>query len=81
MSRHIDLHVHSCFSDGTYTPGQLIRLAKDSGLSAIALTDHDTVAGIPEAMDAASGSGIELIPGIEMSCLYQRKDIDRKSVV
>lgn len=75
MSRHIDLHVHSCFSDGTYTPGQLIRLAKDSGLSAIALTDHDTVAGIPEAMDAASGSGIELIPGIEMSCLYQRKDI------
>lgn len=75
MSRRIDLHVHSCFSDGTCTPSQLIRLAKDQRLSAIALTDHDTVAGIPEAIHAASGSGIELIPGIEMSCLYHGKDI------
>lgn len=75
MTRWIDLHVHSCFSDGTCTPGQLIQLAEENGLSAIALTDHDTVAGIPEAFDAASDSCIELIPGIEMSCLYNGKDI------
>ncbi len=75
MTHWIDLHVHSCFSDGTCTPGQLIRLAGAKGLSAIALTDHDTVAGIPEAISAASGSGIELVPGIEMSCLYYEKDI------
>lgn len=75
MTHTIDLHVHSCFSDGTCTPGQLIQFAKARGLSAIALTDHDTVAGIAEAIDTASGSGIELIPGIEMSCLYGEKDI------
>lgn len=75
MTCRIDLHVHSSFSDGTCTPGQLIRLAKESGLSAIALTDHDTVEGIQEAIKAASGSGIELIPGVEMSCLYHQKDI------
>lgn len=75
MTCWIDLHVHSCFSDGTCTPSRLIRLAKEHKLSAIALTDHDTVAGIAEAIDAASGSDIELIPGIEVSCLYSGKDI------
>lgn len=75
MTRLIDLHVHSCFSDGTCKPDQLIQLAKKRGLSAIALTDHDTVTGIPEAINAAFGSDIELIPGIEMSCLYNGKDI------
>lgn len=75
MTCRIDLHVHSSFSDGTYTPAQLIQLAKEIGLSAIALTDHDTIEGIQEAVNAASDSGIELIPGVEMSCLYRRKDI------
>lgn len=49
----IDLHVHSTMSDGTYTPSQLIKLAKDKGLKAIALTDHDTIYGNKEAREAA----------------------------
>lgn len=49
----IDLHVHSTMSDGTYTPSQLIKLAKDKGLKAIALTDHDTIYGNKEAYEAA----------------------------
>ena len=49
----IDLHVHSTMSDGTYTPSQLIKLAKDKGLKAIALTDHDTIYGNKEAHEAA----------------------------
>ena len=49
----IDLHTHSTKSDGTYTPQELVRYAQEKGLSAIALTDHDTVDGIAEAISAA----------------------------
>lgn len=64
----IDLHTHSTASDGTLTPAELVAYAHSKGLSAIALTDHDTVAGIPAAVAAASRiTGFELIPGIELS--------------
>ncbi len=64
----IDLHTHSTASDGTLTPVQLVEYAHAKGLIAIALTDHDTVAGISAAVAAASRiGGIELIPGIELS--------------
>lgn len=64
----IDLHVHSCFSDGTCTPETLIALAKEAGLKAIALTDHDTVAGVAEAVACGKREGVEVIPGVELSC-------------
>lgn len=62
-----DLHVHSHFSDGTDTPQQLIENAQKAGLSAIALTDHNTVAGLPALLSAAQGSGVEVIPGCEFT--------------
>ena len=63
----IDLHTHSSASDGQYTPSALISLAEQKGLSAIALTDHDTVDGLKEAADAAKARNIRFINGIEIS--------------
>lgn len=68
--RMVDLHVHSTESDGTLTPEEVIFAAKEAGLSAIALTDHDTAAGVAKAKKAADACGIELIPGIELSTEY-----------
>lgn len=62
-----DLHVHSTASDGAYTPAQLVSLASALGLSAIALTDHDTVGGVAEAVSAAEGAPLTVIPGVELS--------------
>lgn len=73
--RPVDLHVHSTRSDGTFTPTELVALAKEKGLAAFALTDHDSVNGIDEAMEASRGTGIEVVPGIEMSTEYQGKDV------
>jgi len=63
-----DLHVHSTASDGSVPPAELPALAAKAGLRAIALTDHDSLAGILEAMVAAQAAGIELIPGVELTC-------------
>lgn len=71
----IDLHTHSTASDGTLTPCQVVEAAAKAGLSAIALTDHDTLAGLQEAMKAAAFFHIRVIPGIELSCDYKGKDI------
>lgn len=64
----IDLHCHSSASDGTDTPTELVRRAAEAGLSALALTDHDTVEGLPEAVSAAEGTGVRLVAGCELSC-------------
>lgn len=64
----IDLHTHSTFSDGTLTPAVLIDLADMLDMSAVALTDHDTVAGIPEGLEAAKGRAVRFVPGVELSC-------------
>lgn len=63
----IDLHTHSTASDGSLTPAELVGLARRSGLQAIALTDHDTVNGLPEALAAGEEQGIEVVPGCELS--------------
>jgi len=63
----IDLHLHSTFSDGSMTPASLVVEAKDLGLTAIALTDHDIVDGIPEFMDSGRKWGIITVPGVEIS--------------
>lgn len=73
--KYIDLHVHSNCSDGTCSPVELVSLARDAGLTAFALTDHDTTKGLAKAADSAARAGIELIPGIELSSEYQGKDI------
>lgn len=70
----IDLHVHSKHSDGTMTPTEIIKLAKDSDLKTIALTDHDEISGIDEAIEEANKQGIKLIPGIEMTANYLERD-------
>lgn len=72
---YIDLHTHTTASDGTDTPSKLVQNAVDKKLSAIAITDHDTVAGIPEALETAKNLPIEVVAGIELSCLYNDKDL------
>ena len=67
MKDFCDLHTHSLFSDGTCTPAQLIQLAEEAGLGAVALCDHNTVAGLPEFLEAAKESMVEAVPGIELS--------------
>lgn len=71
MNRFIDLHTHSIASDGSMSPAELVRHAKEKGLAAIALTDHDTVDGVKEALDEGEDIGIEVIPGIEISVDYK----------
>lgn len=71
----IDLHVHSNVSDGTLTPAQVVGLAARIGLKAMALTDHDTVKGIGEAQREAGKYPLELIPGIEISAWYHKREI------
>jgi 3',5'-nucleoside bisphosphate phosphatase len=66
----VDLHTHSTASDGTYSPSDLIRAAKESGLVGIALTDHDTGNGLKEAAAEAARVGIRFVPGIEISADY-----------
>lgn len=67
MRYTIDLHTHSTASDGIYTPYELLRLAKETGLEIIALTDHDTTNGLAEATEAARTLQIECLPGIELN--------------
>lgn len=67
MEKYIDLHTHSLKSDGSMTPAEVVREAKKAGLAAIALSDHDTVDGVREAMDEGRKIGVEVIPAIEFS--------------
>lgn len=71
----IDLHVHSNQSDGTYTPAQLVQYAAKKGLTAFALTDHDTTQGLDAAIASARQHFVTVIPGIEFSTVYEEKDI------
>lgn len=68
----IDLHTHSTASDGSDTPSQLVARAARAGLRAVALTDHDTIEGLPEAGEAAREVGVALVPGCEISCPVER---------
>ncbi len=67
--RRCDLHMHTVHSDGTFTPTQLIELAKQQGLSCVALTDHDTLSGVEEAQVTGNRIGVEVIAGIEFSAI------------
>jgi 3',5'-nucleoside bisphosphate phosphatase len=70
-----DLHCHSCFSDGTDTPEQLIQRALESGLSGLSITDHDTIAAYPEALEIARQKGLLLLNGVEFSASYRGEPV------
>ena len=67
----IDLQSHSTVSDGQLEPAQVVATAAEAGVEVMALTDHDGVAGVPEAMRAAAERGIECVPAVEMSCVHR----------
>lgn len=71
----IDLHTHSTFSDGTFTPSEVIEQAQQLGLTAVALCDHNTIGGLPEFLAAAQGSGVEAVPGVEFSTEYEGTEL------
>ena len=71
MNGTVDLHTHSKASDGSFTPSGLIRYAAEKGLRGLALTDHDTVDGIPEALEEVDKLGMAFIPGVEISADYE----------
>lgn len=75
----IDLHAHTTASDGTLTPAELIRHASEIELGAIAITDHDTVDGVPEAMKAGSQTGVHVVPGVEISLAYEGPKVSGRS--
>lgn len=74
----IDLHTHSTFSDGTYTPEEIVKEAVSKNLSTVALTDHDCVFGLEDFIKAGKKYGIETIKGIELASYFQSEFIDKK---
>ena len=75
MQDLIDLHMHSTASDGSESPAEIIRRAKEKGLRSIALTDHDTVSGLREFLAAAQEENLDAIPGVELSTLMFSKEL------
>jgi predicted metal-dependent phosphoesterase TrpH len=71
----VDLHVHTTHSDGVYTPEQVVDLARRAGLAAVAITDHDTLGGIPAARTAAAGSNVEIVAGVEITSEYRGREL------
>lgn len=71
----VDLHLHSCFScDGDYSPQELVRMAREEGFRAIAIADHDTVEAYPEAVEAGQKEGVEVIPSIEVTTVFDGRE-------
>lgn len=75
MDSLIDLHTHSHHSDGTLPPAELVALAAARGVAVLALTDHDTTAGVPEAAAAAREAGLRLVPGVEITAGWRGQEI------
>lgn len=71
----IDLHVHTLASDGSDAPETVVRKAAAAGLRAVAITDHDTFAGLPEALAAGTARGIEVVPGVELSTVWGGEEV------
>jgi len=71
IEQYVDLHLHSRYSDGLHSPGELVRMAAEKGLRAIALTDHDSVDGIDEALAAGERFGVEVLPAVELSVAFR----------
>jgi len=71
MEKYMDLHIHTFHSDGVYSPSDIVRMALERGLKAIAISDHDSVAGVDEAMEAGKRFGVEVVPAVELSVSYK----------
>ena len=71
----IDLHTHSNRSDGTFEPAEVVRLAAERALDVVALTDHDTTDGLPEALATGSVVGVEVVPGVEFSAEFEGNSV------
>jgi hypothetical protein len=71
MEKYVDLHIHSRYSDGIHTPAELVQMAAERGLQAIAITDHDSVDGVDEAIEAGERLGVEVIPAVELSVYFR----------
>jgi len=67
---NIDLHTHSCYSDGVHSPAELVLMAKRLNVNVLAIADHDSVAGIPDAISAAQEAGLDIIPAVELSVQF-----------
>ena len=72
---YADLHIHTFYSDSSYSPQEVVDKAKEAGLKCIAVTDHDTVEGLPPTLLAAKSCSIEIVSGIELSCEFKERDI------
>ena len=75
MDERADLHLHTTYSDGSLSPSDLVAKAKNVGLSIISVTDHDSVSAIGEAIQVGRESGVEVIPGMELSASYQNMEV------
>jgi predicted metal-dependent phosphoesterase TrpH len=71
----VDLHMHTWVSDGDVAPTEVVRLAAAAGVDVIGITDHDTAAGVEEALAAAEGTGVTVIPGIEISTMWTEYEL------
>jgi predicted metal-dependent phosphoesterase TrpH len=67
----IDLHAHTIYSDGTFTPAEAVALAAERGLSVLSISDHDSTEGVAEAKGAAARAGLEIVPGVELSTVHE----------
>jgi predicted metal-dependent phosphoesterase TrpH len=70
-----DLHLHSVYSDGRFTPQEIVKLANSKGISIISIVDHDSIQGLEETEVAANAVGIEVIPGVELSSSMNQKEV------
>jgi 3',5'-nucleoside bisphosphate phosphatase len=75
VSLRADLHIHTRYSDGSFGPENIVRIARERSLCCISITDHDTVRGIEEAITAGRGHGVEIIPGVEISAEEAGREI------
>jgi hypothetical protein len=75
MERTADLHVHTYYSDSTYSPERVLQLAKEQGLAAVGICDHDSISGVEEALKLEASYGVEVVPGIELSAEYRNKEV------
>jgi len=75
LASFVDLHIHTLASDGIETPTEVIKKAQNLGLIGVAITDHDTVSGVEEGIAAGSSYGIDVVPGVEISCLWREYSV------
>ena len=73
--RRADLHTHTCYSDGVLRPAELVRKARRHGIQGLAITDHDSISGLQEAIRAGEKYGVEVIPGVELSVTVDNREI------